>query len=155
MKSIVEYLNESLLMESNDLWKQYAYVKKNMPKKIPFEEGQPISEEDLVNHYEKYLKNDNISYDDLSGIVLIGFEQYALANFEGYRLLDMKFSFNQSKHTTTLIVEYGPVDTPRKSKGTVIKKEGHEFDIKDGENKNVPAKDWVHAIITFFQDNIK
>lgn len=155
MKSLLESINESLIMESNDLWKQYTYCMKNMPNKVPFKDKDKVTEEDLVLHYQKYLKNDNISYDDLTGIALIGFEEYVTTNWDNLRLLDMKFSYNHSTHKTTLVIEYGPKDTPRKSKGTVAKDESTDYNLKDGEDKNVSAKDWVHAIVTFFEENIK
>lgn len=154
MKSLTEFISESLITESNDLWKQYLYCWKNMPKSIPFDKDKKVEEKDLVDYYKNYFKDGNISYDDVNGIHLIPFEQYVLSNWEDTRLLDMKLSLNQSNHMTTLSIEYGPVSTPRKSKGTTAKKEGHEFDIKDSENKPVDFKKWVHAIVTFLQNNI-
>lgn len=138
-------------MESNDLWKKYTYFQKNMPNKVPFKEGQKVTEEDLVKYYEKILSNPNLSYDDINFIAV---EQYVMANLENVRLLDMKFTGSQGR--TQLVVEYGPKDTPRKSKGTIIEsKPGHEFELKDGENKPVEAKEWVHALVAFLNDNIK
>lgn len=155
MKNISEYLNESLIIESNDLWKQYTYALKNMPKTIPFEDGEKVTEEMLVKHYSKYFEDPSkISYDDVNGLGLIPFEQYVISNWNDIRLLNMSLSFNHSSHTTTLTIEYGPKSTPRKSKGTVAKKEGHEFDITTEENKSVDAKKWVHSIVSFLNNNI-
>lgn len=155
MKNISEYLKESLITESNDLWKQYTYVLKNMPKSIPFEDGEKITEEMLVKYYSKYFEDPSrLSYDDVNGLGLIAFEQYVISNWNDMRLLNMSLSFNHSYHTTTLTIEYGPKSTPRKSKGTVAKKEGHEFDIITAENKPVDAKKWVHAIVSFLDSNI-
>lgn len=128
----------------------YLFLK-NMPNKIPFEERQKVTEEDLVKYYNKILSNPNLSYNDINFIAV---EQYVMSNWENVRLLDMKFTGSQGR--TQLVVEYGPKDTPRKSKGTVIEsKPGYEFELKDGENKPVEAKEWVHALVTFLNDNIK
>ena len=151
MKNLTDYIYENLVMESNDLWKKYTYFQKNMPKQIPFEEGQKVTEEDLVKYYNKILSNPNLSYSDINFIAV---EQYVMSNWENVRLLDMKFTGGQGR--TQLVVEYGPKDTPRKSKGTIVKsKPGYEFELKDGENNPVEAKEWIHALVTFLNDNIK
>lgn len=122
-----------------------------MPKQIPFEEGQKVTEEDLVKYYDKILSNPNLSYSDINFIAV---EQYVMSNWGNVRLLDIKFTGAQGR--TQLVVEYGPKDTPRKSKGTVIKsKPGYEFELKDGENKPVEAKEWIHSLVSFLNDNIK
>jgi len=154
MKSLTEYMNESLVFESNDLWKQYTYALKSMPKNVPFKDDEKVTEEMLVNHYKNFFKDDRTSYDDVNGLGLIPFEQYVMSNWDDMRLLNMTLSFNQSSHVTTLSIEYGPKSTPRKSKGTTAKKEGHEFDIKTSDNKPVDAKKWVHAIVSFLDNNI-
>lgn len=154
MKSLVESLNDALVVESNDLWKQYTYAMKNMPKTIPFKADEKVTEEMLVRHYSKYFEDPSrLSYDDVNGLGLIPFEQYVMSNWDNMRLLNMTLAYNANTGTT-LSIEYGPKDTPRKSKGTVAKKEGHEFDIKTSESKGVDAKKWVHAIVTFLNNNI-
>lgn len=153
MKNLTEYIAESLVLESNELWKQYTYALKNMPKSVPFKDDEKVTEEMLVNHYKKFFTDDRTSYDDVNGLGLIPFEQYVLSNWDNMRLLNMTLTFN-ANNGTTLSIEYGPKDTPRKSKGTTAKKEGHEFDIKDNENKPANPKKWVHAIVSFLDNNI-
>lgn len=154
MKNLVEFINEQLITESNDLWKQYTYCLKNIPKKVPFEQDAEVTEEDLVNHYDKYFKNNNISYDDIAGINLIPFEQYVLSNWPDTRLLDMKFNYSAARQDTTISIEFCENSKPRKTKGTTSNKTSKEFNIKDSKNKVVKTKDWVHAVVTFLNNNI-
>ena len=155
MKSLSQCITESLVLENNDLWKTYTYVLKNMPKIIPFKDDQKVTEEDLVRYYKKYFAdNANLSYDDVNGNGLIPFEQYVLSNFDDIRLLNMLLSYNHSNSITTLTIEYGPTSIHRKSKGTIAKKESYEFNIKTSDNKVVDSKKWVHAIVTFLENNI-
>lgn len=162
MKSLVESLNEALATIGNELYHQYVYLKKNSPKKIPFKKDEKVTEEMLVKYYKKHFNDYEgfvdgdslLSYGDVNGIYLIPFEQYVMSNWNNIRLIDMKLSFNHSNHMTTLVICYGPKDKPRMKKGTVAKKESHEFDIRTSEDKVVDAKKWVHAIVTFLDNNI-
>lgn len=159
MKSLVESINEALILEDNDLWQRYTYYLKNMPNKVPFNDKDKVTEEDLVKYMEIFFKNQNLTLHDLtSSSALFGFEQYVLTNWNNVRLLNMTFN-DKNNGPVKVIVEYGPKDTPRKRKGTVVDSEyDAKYDIKtvkDEHQVNVDVKDWVHAIVTFLNDNIK
>lgn len=153
MQRLVDFIYENIDVK---LWKQYRYCLKNSPKKLPFEEGHKVTEDDLVKYYDKIINSKRLkSYDDID---FIAFEQYVLTNWENVRLIDMKFSGSHSNGTAYLMIEYGPKKIPRRSRGKVAKsKPGHEFDIidsVDGEIKPVSAKEWVHTVIEFLKKNI-
>lgn len=160
MKSLLECINESLILEDNDLWQSYTYYLKNMPKHVPFKDKDKVTEEDLIKEMEDWFKNNpNLTLHDLeSSGGLFGFEQYVLTNWDNVRLLNMRFN-DKNNGPSKVTIEYGPKDTPRKRKGTVVDSEyDGKYDIwttKDAHRVLVDPKDWVHAIVTFLNDNIK